>query len=320
MDSSTTNNIIDEVEFRNYCEKMMFDPSSDRKNDDEIRRIFSIFDASTNDGRLIGREFGTFQKWAQILTRPKSALIIVDVQNDFINGSLPISKGPAGQDPLEIIPNINNLLNKFGDKFDLIVYTLDWHPENHVSFVENVRLRKLEEKFTDISDFKPFQIVKFVEPTVIEQKLWPKHCVQNTPGAELHANLNFVQNGVKVFKGENPNVDSYSAFFDNQKLNKTSLDGILKTKNITDVYVCGLAYDVCVADTCYDALELGYKTVLLKNCTKGLDTKAMTEVDKEIRRRDGLAINGDADTVESLLTGRRIPWCWGRFVANFLTK
>lgn len=162
------------------------------------------------------------------------ALIIVDVQNDFLpGGSLAVPHGD------EIISIINNLLEKNQDKklFSLVIASQDWHPENHESF----------------------------------KTLWPPHCVQHSHGAELAQRLDKTKIHKIIYKGQNPNIDSYSVFFDNQHQQKTELDQYLKNNHITDVYISGLATDYCVKYSVLDALSLGYKTYLIEDACRGIN-------------------------------------------------
>lgn len=183
---------------------------------------------------------------------PKSALVIVDVQNDFIDGTLALKRCEAKQDGADVVPCINHLIETV--PFDVIAYTLDWHPEDHVSFIENVSRRKLSSNSPIQRNIKIFDTVIFENYPDVEQKLWPAHCVQGSFGAELHPDLKVIdehtdkmrRSVVYVKKGSKSDIDSYSAFFDNCKLNETSLNSDLKKHGITDLYVCGLAADVCV--------------------------------------------------------------------------
>lgn len=168
------------------------------------------------------------------------ALIIVDVQNDFMpTGSLPVAEGD------KIIPFINKEMYA---GYDLVVATQDWHPQNHQSFASNH------------SGKNPFEIIDLHG---VEQVLWTDHCMQGTYGAELHKDLDLRPIAAIFRKGMNPQVDSYSAFFDNNKRNNTGLHGFLQDKNITELTFCGLAGDFCVAYSVNDALSLGYKVRLL---------------------------------------------------------
>ena len=179
---------------------------------------------------------------------PKSALIVVDVQNDFIDGSLLVPDG------LKVVSVINSLLDTVA--FDAVVYTMDWHPRNHCSFFENVNLRKLSEKSPVKTNFQLFDTVIFEQYPNADQKLWPTHCVQGSKGAELHPDLKIInpekdemkRKLIYTKKGHNPDIDSYSAFYDNAKLSETGLDKDLKEIGVTDIYLTGLAADVCVGE------------------------------------------------------------------------
>ena len=171
------------------------------------------------------------------------------MQNDFIDGTLALRNCPAKEEGNDVIPVINHLVANV--PFDLCVYTLDWHTQDHISFLENVNKRKLSEKSPTKSDFKLYDNVVFdCDGAEIEQRLWPTHCVQGTDGAAFHPNLYILEDknrALIVNKGTNADIDSYSAFFDNSKRSKTSLDDELRQRGITDLFVCGLATDVCVS-------------------------------------------------------------------------
>ena len=157
------------------------------------------------------------------------ALLVIDVQNDFCpGGSLAVKEGD------QIVSGIN----RFMPQFDLVVASQDWHPENHGSFAVN------HEKTPG----------ELIELNGLTQILWPKHCVQGSAGAEFHAELNTDEIDAVFTKGENPLIDSYSAFYDNGHLNKTGLDDYLKSKQVTELFLCGLATDYCVKFTALDAV------------------------------------------------------------------
>jgi nicotinamidase/pyrazinamidase len=188
------------------------------------------------------------------------ALVIVDVQNDFLpGGALPV---PRGQ---EVAPVANRLM----PWFDLVVATQDWHPAKHGSFAGQHPGKRVG----DVVDLGG-----------LPQVLWPDHCVQGTGGAELAPGLN-VGAIEKVFrKGTDPGIDSYSAFFDNGHRKATGLGGYLKARGVTDVYVMGLATDYCVKATALDAVGLGFTTWLVEDGCRGVDlrpgdvTKAVEEM------------------------------------------
>ncbi|RPA67217.1 bifunctional nicotinamidase/pyrazinamidase [Cyclobacteriaceae bacterium YHN15] len=175
------------------------------------------------------------------------ALIIVDVQNDFIpGGALAVSEGD------QIVP----IVNQIQYQFDFIVATQDWHPADHGSFAVNHRGKKIGD---------------FIDLNGVQQILWPVHCVQGSFGADFHSELSRGK-WRKVFqKGTNPMVDSYSGFFDNNRRGDTGLSSYLKENGITEIFVCGLAADYCVKFTVLDGISEGFKTHLIVDATKAVN-------------------------------------------------
>ncbi|MBV9875394.1 MAG: bifunctional nicotinamidase/pyrazinamidase [Verrucomicrobia bacterium] len=173
------------------------------------------------------------------------ALIIVDVQNDFLpGGALAVAEGDL------VVPVINQLSREF----DLVFTTQDWHPANHCSFAASHPGKKIGDRILVGGQ---------------EQVLWPVHCVQNSFGAELAAGLNpqVISGGVHISKGTDERVDSYSGFFENQRKRATGLNELLRQHGADDLTIVGLATDYCVKATVLDALELGFAvTVLTKAC------------------------------------------------------
>ncbi len=175
------------------------------------------------------------------------ALILVDIQNDFCpGGALAVENGH------QIIPIANQLM----EHFDLIIATQDWHPANHGSFAANHPWRK------------PGQII---ELNGLEQILWPMHCIQDSFGAELVAELKQEKIDAIFYKGTDVGIDSYSGFFDNGRKKSTGLSDYLKEKNVEEVYIIGLATDYCVKFTALDAIDLGFTTFLIEDATKGVN-------------------------------------------------
>jgi nicotinamidase/pyrazinamidase len=174
-------------------------------------------------------------------------LILIDIQNDFLpGGALAVPEGDA------VVP----VANKLQESFDLVVATQDWHPANHGSFAANHPGRK------------PFEQI---ELDGLPQTLWPVHCVQGTKGAELSPDLRR-DRIVKIFpKGTDPVIDSYSGFFDNGHRKATGLGDWLKSRRVTEVFVCGLATDYCVKFTALDAAGLGLKTHLIEDACRGVN-------------------------------------------------
>ena len=178
-----------------------------------------------------------------------NALIVIDIQNDFIpGGALAVPRGD------EVVPIANAMLQKF----NLVAATQDWHPSDHGSFARNHPNRK------------PGEVIQL---NGLDQVLWPVHCVQGSGGAEFVNGLE-VKRFTKVFqKGTDRGIDSYSGFFDNGHKKSTGLDEFLKAAGVSDVYVLGLATDYCVKFTALDAKQLGFNTYLVEDGCRGVELK-----------------------------------------------
>ncbi len=175
------------------------------------------------------------------------ALILVDLQNDFLpGGALAVPRGD------EVIPIANRLVGHFG----FVVATRDWHPPDHSSFA---------------SQHPGHAVGDVIEVGGVAQVLWPDHCVQGTKGAELAAALNDAAISEIVTKGTSRDIDSYSGFFDNNQRQATGLLDILQRSGVTRVHVMGLATDYCVKFTALDALKLGFETNLVLEGCRGVD-------------------------------------------------
>lgn len=174
------------------------------------------------------------------------ALIVVDVQNDFCpQGALAVPKGD------EIIAPINQLMADFSQ----VILTQDWHPIGHSSFA---------------SSHEEGAVYSVIEMAYGPQVLWPDHCVQETPGAAFHDQL-LRQEQLVLRKGQNPAIDSYSAFYENDRKTPTGLQDYLDQRGITQVTLVGLAYDFCVAYSALDAAKLGYKVVVRRDLCRAID-------------------------------------------------
>lgn len=177
----------------------------------------------------------------------RDALLIVDVQHDFLpGGALAVSGGD------EIIP----LINSIQEKFDFIVATQDFHPIDHKSFAANH------------TDGEVGQLIEWKENLQI---LWPVHCVQQTLGTAFHPDLAQKNWKTIIQKGTNSDYDSYSGFFDNSYQIDTGLAAYLKNNGIVRVFVCGLALDYCVKFTALDAKELHFETYLITDATRAVN-------------------------------------------------
>jgi len=175
------------------------------------------------------------------------ALILVDLQNDFMpGGALAVPDGNA------VIPVANRLM----PHFDLVVATQDWHPANHGSFA------------SQYADHQPGDEITL---NGLPQILWPDHCIQNTTGAAFVEGLDTSRFDRVFTKGTNREIDSYSGFFDNAWRRSTELDEFLRERGILDVFVMGLATDYCVKFTALDAVKLGFQTHLISDGCRGVD-------------------------------------------------
>ncbi|MFP4362732.1 MAG: bifunctional nicotinamidase/pyrazinamidase [Spirochaetia bacterium] len=176
-----------------------------------------------------------------------SALVVVDMQNDFCPGG-----NLAVEDGDKVVPVINKVI----PYFQLIVFTQDWHPKDHVSFA---------------SMHENAEVNDIITIDNIEQVMWPDHCVQNTKGAEFHPDLNTKPAHAFIRKGFRKGLDSYSAFFENDKKTPTGLRGYLKELGTQNVYVAGLATDYCVHFTAMDAISQGFTTYIIEEAVRGVD-------------------------------------------------
>ena len=174
-------------------------------------------------------------------------LLVIDVQNDFCpGGSLGVKDGD------KIIKNINSIQEQFNN----VVLTQDWHPKNHSSFV---------------TEYKDKEVFSTVKMPYGDQTIWPAHCIQGTKGADFHKDLNTLKANTIIRKGFRREIDSYSAFWENDRVTPTGLEGSLKSLGVNRVFVCGLALDFCVAYSAIDSSIAGFDTFVLMNATKPVD-------------------------------------------------
>lgn len=204
----------------------------------------------------------------------KRALILVDLQNDFLpGGALAVHEGDA------VVPIVNQLLARF----EVVAATQDWHPREHVSFAANHPGRQPGET-----------VLLYNQP----QTLWPVHCVQGTKGAELSAQLDRQHIDRIFYKGADPLIDSYSGFFDNGHVRSTGLAEWLRDQQVTEVYIAGLATDYCVRYTALDARKEGFSTWLIADACRGVNLHP-GDVDRAIdeMRRAGVRIVTSRDVL-----------------------
>ena len=177
----------------------------------------------------------------------KTALILVDLQNDFMpGGALAVDDGDATV----------AVANRLMPAYDFVVATQDWHPEGHGSFAASHPGKNPGD---------------MIELAGLPQVLWPVHCVQGTPGAFFHSELDVARIDAVVRKGQTPSIDSYSGFFDNGGEHATGLTELLRANGVTHVDVLGLATDYCVRFTALDAVKEGFQTQLLRDGCRGVE-------------------------------------------------
>jgi nicotinamidase/pyrazinamidase len=179
-----------------------------------------------------------------------NALLVVDIQNDFLpGGALAVPDGDR------VVPIINRLM----DHFDLVLATQDWHPPDHGSFA------------VSHPNHQPGDVIDL---NGVPQVLWPVHCVQHSAGAAFSAKLR-TDRFAKIFqKGTDPNIDSYSSFFDNAKLRSTGLGDYLRQRGVQEIFVCGLATDYCVKYSVLDSKSLGIRTHVIEDACRGVNLRS----------------------------------------------
>jgi nicotinamidase/pyrazinamidase len=202
------------------------------------------------------------------------ALIIIDVQNDFCTGgALAVRDGDA------VIEPIHNL----SVKFDHILLTQDWHTPGHSSFV------------SAHAGKKPFEQI---EVSYGAQTLWPDHCVQGSWGAEFHPALKLTKAELILRKGFRKEIDSYSAFFENDRTTATGLGGYLRERGLTRVFLAGLAYDFCVGYSALDARRLGFEAIVIKDACRAIDLNGSVENIEAEFARAGVVLMSVAEVLD----------------------
>jgi nicotinamidase/pyrazinamidase len=217
---------------------------------------------------------------------PQDVLLVIDLQNDFCpGGALAVADGDAVLDPI----------HRLAPKFDHIVLTQDWHPPSHSSFASAHPGKR------------PFEQIGVSYGT---QTLWPNHCVQGSKGAEFHPSLRLPQAELILRKGFRPHIDSYSAFFENDRSTATGLAGYLRERNLIRVFLAGLAYDFCVGYSALDARRLGFEAIILLDACRAIDLNGSVEkIESEFAEAgvvlmDSADVINDADVEEAIRQGQ----------------
>ncbi len=198
------------------------------------------------------------------------ALLIVDIQNDFCpGGKLAVQEGD------QVVP----LINAITEQFDIIIATQDWHPAGHSSFASTHPGKK------------PYDTITLEYGT---QVLWPDHCMQGTRGGEFHPELKTDPIQLIVRKGFRKNIDSYSAFYENDQKTVTGLKGYLKNRNVDTLYICGLATDFCVKWSALDGIKEGFQVSVIEDASRGIDLNgSLNEAWKEMQAAGVKRIQSD---------------------------
>jgi len=202
---------------------------------------------------------------------PHDVLLVIDVQNDFCpGGALAVPDGDA------VIPVIHHVARYF----EHVILTQDWHTPNHFSFA-SAHPGKM-----------PYEQI---ETSYGPQTLWPDHCVRDSHGARLHTILHLPTAELILRKGFHPNIDSYSAFFENDRTTPTGLAGYLRDRGLTRVFLAGLAYDYCVGYSALDAQCLGFPAVILRDACRAIDLNGSVAAMERQFAEAGIAVRNSAE-------------------------
>jgi len=196
---------------------------------------------------------------------------MIDIQNDFCpGGALAVNDGDA------VVPVVNRLQERFSVK----VLTQDWHPHEHASLVHNHE------------DVEPFTVIQVPHG---DQVIWPGHCIQGTPGAEFHPDLDVDGADLILRKGFRPHIDSYSAFFENDRTTATGLAGYLRERGVKRIYATGLATDFCVYYSAIDAIRQGFEAVLVPDACRAIDLDGSLDAAMADMKAQGVIFMNSSD-------------------------
>ena len=206
-----------------------------------------------------------------IQLRDRDVLLVVDMQNDFCpGGGLAVPRGD------EVVPVVNTLAARFANA----VLTQDWHPRGHRSFA------------SAYPDKNPYDVVTL---SYGQQILWPDHCVQGTSGAEFHEDLQVPGATLILRKGFRREIDSYSAFFENDRTTPTGLSGYLRERGLDRVFLAGLAFDFCVGFSAVDAARQGFTVVVIEDACRGIDVEGSVAATRKTFAAHGIVCITAAD-------------------------
>tara|TARA_B100000700_G_scaffold157303_2_gene174628 strand:+ start:3431 stop:4057 length:627 start_codon:yes stop_codon:yes gene_type:complete len=200
-----------------------------------------------------------------------TALVLIDIQNDFCPG------GALAVDQGDEIVEISNTIQ---EQFKIKIITQDWHPSTHKSFASNHEGK---------------EPLSTVEMFYGQQVLWPNHCIQGTEGSKFHSKLITDSADLIIRKGFRPEIDSYSAFFENDQKTPTGLDGYLKSRGVNKIYLCGLALDFCVYFSAIDGAELGYNVNVIQDACRAIDLDGSLEKSLNDMKSKGVKLLSTSD-------------------------
>ncbi|CAG2179213.1 unnamed protein product [Oppiella nova] len=294
---------ICETEFKNLFSSLFYSTRHKTSyKDDKIESMILELIGIPKEKGIDKTQFDMiWGEWIVTVLRPRSALIVVDVQNDFMIGSMPVENGT------KIVPVINDLMKNF----ETVVFTYDWHPRNHCSFNESVHDPSIHRPIIDYYNKTRDTLtvgdrVRYAVHSDIIQYLWDRHCVQESEGSQLYHELNqdHIKDKFNVTKGMDPDIDSYSAFADvggvHDPERRTTLHCDLQSRGITDVYLTGVVYEFCVGSTALDALTLGYRTAFIEDAVHELNTTRQKEMRQNLTDNYSSIIT--ADDVNDMVT------------------
>lgn len=283
---------------------------------DPLQRVMAKFNLYQDEVEHLLKQLedgGQSIHWLKSIFSPRRTLLVIDMQNDFISGSLPVT---GAEDIIDMVEDLTKL-----DIWYQVLYSQDWHPADHISFFSNLGLRQLDPTWlslnhTHVEDIKVFDEVKFKRYPPYKQVLWPDHCIQGSEGANFHSSLTRPKKSQVIQKGTNPLIDAYSAFFDNTDIKGSGDTGLRRlVRDSTEIVVVGLAQDYCVAWTALDSLQvLGLPTTILEDHTRPVDP-SKGEVMMEAVREAGGIVSNLGDYLDEL-----DEWSKAKEIARFLIK
>jgi len=283
---------------------------------DPLQRVMAKFNLYQDEVEHLLKQLedgGQSIHWLKSIFSPRRTLLVIDMQNDFISGSLPVT---GAEDIIDMVEDLTKL-----DIWYQVLYSQDWHPADHISFFSNLGLRQLDPTWlslnhTHVEDIKVFDEVTFKRYPPYKQVLWPDHCIQGSEGANFHPSLTRPKKSQVIQKGTNPLVDAYSAFFDNTDIKGSGDTGLRRlVRDSTEIVVVGLAQDYCVAWTALDSLQvLGLPTTILEDHTRPVNPSKGEAMMEAVREAGGIVSNlGDyLDELDE--------WSKAKEIARFLIQ